>query len=115
VDFDQVRKIALALPDVEEGMAYGTPAFRVRGKFLARLHDNGEALIIRIGEFERRALMEVEPDTYYITDHYVRSPYVLIRFAKADPGDVRRLFEQAWRTQAPKRLIAEFDKRCKNS
>lgn len=110
VDFDRVRQIALALPGVEEGTAYGTPAFRVRGKFLARLREDGESLVINIDEFERQALMELEPETYYLTDHYVGSSYVLVRFAKADPGDLRRLFEQAWRRHAPKRLIAEYDK-----
>lgn len=41
--FDTVREIALSLPGVEEGTSYGTAAFRVRGKFLARLREGGEA------------------------------------------------------------------------
>lgn len=39
--FDTVRRLALALPGVEEGVSYGTPAFRVRGKLLARLREDG--------------------------------------------------------------------------
>ena len=33
-----IRKVALALPGVEEGMSYGTPAFPFRKKLIARLH-----------------------------------------------------------------------------
>jgi hypothetical protein len=47
--FDTVREIALSLPGVEEGTSYGTAAFRVRGKFLARLREDGETLALRIG------------------------------------------------------------------
>ena len=36
--FDDVRGAALALPQVEEYVCYGTPAFRVRKKLMARLH-----------------------------------------------------------------------------
>lgn len=95
VNFDLVRQIALALPGVEEGTSYGTPSFRVRGKFLAHLHQDGESLVIKVDDFERQALMELEPETYYMTDHYVGSSLVLIRLAKAHLGDLRRLFERA--------------------
>lgn len=42
MNFETVRAVALALPGVEEGTCYGTPAFRVRGKFLLRLREDGE-------------------------------------------------------------------------
>ena len=40
VDFRAARRLLLALPGVEEGPCYGTPGFRVRGKFLARLRES---------------------------------------------------------------------------
>ena len=42
-----VRRLALAFPGVEEGLSYGTPGFRVRGKFLARLWEDGQTLVVR--------------------------------------------------------------------
>jgi len=43
VTFDDVRKIALAWPEVEDGASYGTPALKVRKKLLVRLRDDGDS------------------------------------------------------------------------
>ena len=48
-DFETVRKIALSFPGVEEGTSFGTPAFRVRKKFLARLREDGAGRHARSG------------------------------------------------------------------
>jgi hypothetical protein len=49
VTWDEVREIALSLPGVEEGASYGTPAFRVRRKFLARLWpEEPDVLVLRL-------------------------------------------------------------------
>ncbi len=57
ISFDTVREIGLALPDVEEGAAYGSPALKVRGKMFACIPSHGSAepdsLFIRI-DFDRR-------------------------------------------------------------
>jgi hypothetical protein len=105
VDFETVRRIALALPRVEEGTSYGTPAFRVGKKFLARLWEDGEVLVVKIGFDEREILMKADPETFFITDHYRGYPSVLVRLAKVDPDDLRDVLEQAWRHHAPKRLV----------
>jgi hypothetical protein len=109
VTFDEVRKLALALPEVEEGTSYGTPAFKVRKKFLSRLKEDGETLVIRIDFDERDILMAANPETFYITDHYRGYPAMLVRLATVDPDDLRELFEGAWRLVAPKRLVAALD------
>lgn len=111
VTFETVRQIALALPNVEEGTAYGTPAFRIKEKILARLKEDGESLMLKVGEFERDALIQLDPDTFYITDHYRGYPAVLIRLSKIDHAQLRDLFRQAWRFVAPKRMVAQFDKK----
>jgi hypothetical protein len=43
VTFDDVRTIALAWPEVEDGTSYGTPALKVRKKMLARLKEDGDS------------------------------------------------------------------------
>ena len=110
VTFETVRRLALALPEMEEGTAYGTPAFRVRKKFLGRLKEDGETLVIRIGFDERDILMAANPETYYITDHYLGYPAVLVRLATVDPDDLRDLLEQSWREVAPKKVVAGYDR-----
>ena len=106
-----VRRLALALPGVEEGPCYGTPGFRVRGKFLARLWEDGETLVVKCGDDERDFRMQADPGTFFTTDHYRGYPTVLIRLARVRTADLRDILEQAWRRSAPKRLIAEYEKR----
>lgn len=107
--FDTARRIALALPGVEEATSYGTPAFKIRGKGLTRLREDGETLVVPTDFAEREMLMAAEPETYFITDHYRDYPYVLVRLARVDSDDLQRLLEQAWRRAAPKRLVAAYD------
>ncbi|MEO8296004.1 MAG: MmcQ/YjbR family DNA-binding protein, partial [Gemmatimonadota bacterium] len=105
-----VRRLALALPGVEEGLSYGTPGFRVRGKFLARLWEDGETLVVKCGDDERDFRMQSDPETFYSTEHYRGYPTVLIRLASVKPSVLAEVLEQAWRRSAPKRLVAEFDR-----
>ncbi len=106
-----VRRLALALPGVEEGPCYGTPGFRVRGKFLARLWEDGETLVVKCGDDERDFRMQADPKTFFTTDHYHGYPTVLVHLTRVRAADLRAILEQAWRRSAPKRLTAEYEKR----
>ena len=109
VSLETVRRMALALPGVEEGTSYGTPAFRVSGKFLARMREDGETLVVKVDYVAREVLMGADPNTFYVTDHYRCYPMMLVRLASVDPDALRNLIEQAWRDSAPKRLVAARD------
>jgi hypothetical protein len=81
--FDDARKMALALPGTEEKRSYGVPAFYIRDKMFAcqPSHKSAEpgSLVVRI-DFERRdELLEADPETYYIKEHYEGYPCVLVR------------------------------------
>jgi hypothetical protein len=106
-----VRRFALAFPGVEEGLSYGTPGFRVRGKFLARLWEDGETLVVKCGDDERDFRMKADPETFFTTDHYRGYPTVLVRLAKVTEVDLQEVLEQAWRLHAPKRLVAEYGRK----
>ena len=106
VTFETVREIALALTGVEEGTSYGTPAFRVREKFLARLREDGETLVVKYDYPERDLRMEINPEAFFITDHYRGYPMLLVRLAAVEEDDLRDLLEIAWRSLAPKRLLS---------
>ena len=109
--FESVRRILLALPGVEEGPCYGTPGFRVRGKLLARLREDGETLVVKCGDDERDLRMHADPKTFFTTDHYRGYPSVLVRLASVDTGALRDVLEVAWRRSAPKRLVAAKDQK----
>jgi hypothetical protein len=105
VTYETVRRIALALPGVEEGTCYGTPACRVTGKLLMRLKEDGESLVVIVGFEARQELMKADPETFYVTDHYLNYPAVLVHLSKIDRDRMRGTLEGAWRRIAPKRLL----------
>lgn len=101
LDFDAVRRIALTLPGVEERMSAtrGASSLIVRGKLLTcpAVHKTAEpnSLMVRIG-FDRRAeLIASDPDVYYVTDHYVNYPAVLVRLSRIHLDSLRDLLGMA--------------------
>jgi hypothetical protein len=104
---ETVRAILEALPGVEEGVSYGTPGFRVKGKFLGRLREDGETFVVKVSFEERDALMSVFPEAFFTTDHYRGYPSVLIRLPVVEVDVLRDVLEVAWRDLAPKRLVSE--------
>jgi hypothetical protein len=108
--FEDVVAMAGELPGVEVGTSYGTPALRVRRKFMARLREDGDSLVLTpIDDIEQEALMATQPDVFYKTAHYEGHPSVLIRLSRVDPEDLRELLEQCWRRLAGKRLLQQYE------
>ena len=98
--FKEVRKVALALDGVEESTSYGTAAFKIRGKLIARLKEDGESLVVGTTYEEREEIMAADPETYYITDHYLKYPWVLVRLPNVHPDAMRDLLKGAARLAA---------------
>ena|SRR5579864_7006130 len=108
--FDDVRNIALAWPEVEDGSSYGTPALKVRKKMLVRLKEDGDSLVVPgVPHDERAMLIESRPKIFYFTDHYRDYPIVLIRLSKATRGIVEPLLRRRWRDLASKAAVKKFD------
>lgn len=99
ITFENVRKIALGLPGVEEGSAYRGRAFKVGGKLLActPTHRSAEpgSLGVRIDINDRAHLLTEAPDVYYVTEHYVPYPMVLVRLSRVTPDVLRDLLRMA--------------------
>ncbi len=89
--FEPVRRAATGLPEVEESTSYGTPALKVRGKFLTRLKEDGETIVLRVDFDSRDAMMRVQPDIFYITDHYRDYPAVLVRLKTVSQAPAPRV------------------------
>jgi len=108
--FDDIRKLALTWPEVEDGTSYGTPALKVRNKMLVRLREDGDSLVMpAVPQDERAMLVESQPKIFYFTDHYKDYPMVLIRLSKAKRAIVEPLLRRHWRTLASKAVVREFD------
>lgn len=113
--FEAVRKMALALDDVEEGTSYGTPAFKVRGALFARLRDDLGALVVHMSIDDREALMAADPATYFITDHYLNYPWILVSLARVHPDAMRDLLRGAWRSASAEKKGTGGTKRRRTS
>jgi hypothetical protein len=100
VTFGVARRMALALDHAEEVSSYGTPGFKVDGVLFARLHQSLDALVVRMDFEQRAALMEADPETYFITDHYLNYEWILVRLDRVDPDALQDLLRAAWRAAA---------------
>ena len=90
-----IRRAVIALPGVKEGTSYGTPAWRHKGKLLARLHQDGKSLVLNIGHQTRDHLLQADPATFFVTDHYRSSAMVLARLDKMTASDLKKLLARA--------------------
>ena len=108
VAFSRVQEIARELPGIEDSTSYGTPALKVRGALLARLKEDGETLVLKTTFADRELLLGGRPDVFYLTDHYLKHPWVLVRLPQIDESLLRELIIEAWRLTAPARLVIAF-------
>ena len=109
--WEDVVEIAGRFPGVEVGTTYGaSPCVKVRGKFMCRLRTDPDALVVRtIDLADAEALLKGQPDVFFVTPHYEGYPAVLVRMDVVDRDQLAELVEDAWRLQAPKRLVAAHD------
>ena len=107
-----VVAIAWRFPGIVEGTSYGTPSLKVRDKFLCRLRTNPDALVIRVIDVgDQEALLLGQPGRV-LQDAALRqrARTCSCGWRRSSDEQLAELIEDAWRTQAPKRLIAAFDK-----
>ena len=105
--FERIKGLAAgrSLLEVEHATSYGTPALKVHGSTFARMLDPA-TLVLQCPEEQKSLLMEISPDIYFETDHYVGYPVVLIRLDAIGDEELSLRLEDAWRLKAPERLRA---------
>lgn len=110
ITFKVIEQISRAFPGTQTSTSYGTPAIKVAKKLVLRLHQSEDAIVVLLNTVdEQQSLIEHDPLTYYITDHYAGYAAVLVRPTIAR-DEFTDLFERAWRRVARKRDLAEYDK-----
>jgi hypothetical protein len=99
--FAAVEAISRALPDVEVTTAWGQPALKVHGKMFVCIasHKSAEAnsLVVMMAFADRDALVEDDPATYYLKEHYLNYPCVLVRLDRIRLDALRDLVVGAHR------------------
>ncbi|MBV9280446.1 MAG: MmcQ/YjbR family DNA-binding protein [Chloroflexi bacterium] len=100
---DEVRRIALSMPEAEEAEHQGRPSFCVEGKVYATLWDSIHMNVMLKPE-EIYAAIEQNPGacTEFIEGGRPKALYVDLR--RATPKALEKLLRQAWAAKAPKRL-----------
>jgi len=118
-DADDVRRLALALPHVEEIDSDGFD-FRVGGHGFVWSYPErppGRPRVIRtdiavlyVGdEAEKQALLRGEPRLFFTAPGYDGWPLVMLRLAEVDTRRLAELVTDAWRMRAPEALAADLD------
>jgi hypothetical protein len=114
---DDVRRIALGLPDAQEEAGF---SFSVAGKgfawpWMERLDPkrarvpNPEVMGMRVAnELEKQALLSLDSAVFFTEPHYNGYPAVLVRLPAIEVDLLEKVLTDAWRTKAPRELIAAF-------
>ncbi len=99
--FTRVESIGRTLPGVEVTTTWGKPALKVHGRMFVCMasHKSAEpgTLVVMMDFADRDALIEDAPDVYYLKEHYVGYPCVLVRLAKVHADALRDLVTSAHR------------------
>jgi hypothetical protein len=91
-----VKKIGLAMPDVEASIRYdGSEVLKAGGSFMAGIatDESAEAdtLVVRCDYDDRQLMLDDAPETYYLTDYYAKYPLVLVRLSEVTEDALRDL------------------------
>lgn len=122
---DDVRRIAMALPETSEGqdrfafsVKSGSKEKGIAWVWLERLEPkkarvpNPSVIGVRVANSaEKEALLASDDRKFFTEPHYNGFPAVLVRLAEIEADELAELITEAWRIQAPKALVKEFDRR----
>jgi hypothetical protein len=121
--WDDVERLAVALPETSGGSSYGNRAWMVKGKAFAwerplrrgdleALGDrapDGPILGARVEHLvAKEALLADDPEVFFTTPHFDGYPAILVRLERIAVEDLEELLAEAWLTRAPKRLAKAF-------
>lgn len=106
---DDVRAVALALPEATERPAWDMACLRVRDKIFASMPPEEDWVAVRLAPGENTGLAAERPEVFSVPHHYRNSTMVVVDLAAVDRAELAELLTEAWRQRAPARLRAAFD------
>lgn len=115
---EQVRRAAMALPEVTERLSHGAPTFFVRAKktfvmFMDDHHDDGRlALWVAAPPGAQGSLVDEEPDRFFVPPYVGHRGWLGVRLDRdPDWDEIAGIVTDAYRQVAPKKLLATLDER----
>jgi hypothetical protein len=103
--FDDVRRLALGLPEVEEIVTWGSDlTFRVRGKIFAIGGEGSDAVSIKASLESQADLLALDAETFKKSAYVGRYGWVTVDLRRVNDAHLEELLREAWRMTAPKRL-----------
>jgi len=102
-NWDDVRRIALSLPGVEETTSYGQPCFKVNGRPFVNTGRVEGAIVTRAPDEERDLLISANPAAYFVTPHYDGWEAVLVRLDAVDEDELAGRLEDSWEFMSSKK------------
>ena len=121
--WDDVRRLALALPETSERISRENAQWTVKDKLfvwerplrksdlnaLGESAPDGPILGARVEhELAKQALVEDDPDVFFTTPHFDGYPAILVQLEKISPQDLEEVVTEAWLVRAPKRLVQQY-------
>ena len=101
--------LSLSLPNVEDAVSWGQPNLKAHGKMWVWWSPTENAPVFKTTFEEREFLMEVDPETFFYTQHYRNFPLILARPDRLDLDWVRANLMRTWRNQATKTFLKKWD------
>ena len=94
--FDEFAQLAFALGEVQEHVKKTEIDLTRKGGHIARLRSKGTIIAIRLPWDVIDELLAEPSDTFFVTDHYRGSPYIVAKIASLDKGVAKRLILESW-------------------
>ena len=108
--FEDVRRIALALPEAEERLTWETDiTFRVRDKIFAIGGEGADRVSVKASLETQAELIDLDHETFASSAYVGRYGWVTVALDRVDPALLASLMREAWRRSAPKRLAATLE------
>lgn len=105
VTIAQARKVALSMPQAEEFQHHGHPDFRINGRIFATLWPDQSTAVVKLPLADQAALVQMDPDAFSLNAwSYQGATTVHLKHIKL--AQFRNVVQAAWRTVAPKKLVA---------
>lgn len=107
---DDVRAIALSLPETSEKLAWGQPTFRVAGKIFAALGEDDATMGVKCPVEDRAELIASEPQKFFVRPgHDDAYAWLRVRLAALDDtAELTAVLVDSWRQAAPRRLHSAY-------
>ena len=109
---ERVRRICLALPEVEERSFGGhtAPAFRVRDKIFVMTSEDGTSMTMKAPKGAQQILVGSDPDRFFVPKYVGPKGWVAVhlRLRRApDWDEMAEMIAESYCLTAPKRLAAQ--------